>query len=412
MDVTAAETERSFLADAKVISLIGIAHFFSHFYILLLPPLFPVMKAEMGLSYSELAVTIAVFSGVTGVTQIMFGFLVDRFGARGMLIAAMVAEGLIFMAIGWSTSFWSLLFLMAAAGVANGVYHPADYAILAESVSKKRMGRAFSLHTFSGFLGFALAPMSVIFLSDIFDWRTALMICGAAGVVTAVILLLQARSLQHQPSTAARTKAGAKKSKPSGFATAEDRKLLFSPAILMCLVFFALLAMGSGGINNFLIVALDQLHGIDLSWAGTILSTYLFGSTFGILAGGVLADRTQRHNLVAAVCFVTTAVMIYIVGAVSMPVTMLLVLMGVQGFMHGLIMPSRDMIVRSVTPDGCYGKVFGFVTTGFSVGGVVAPTIFGAIMDHGAPQMVFNVIAGFMLVSVLTVLTAGRRKGA
>ena len=52
-------------------------------------------------------------------------------------------------------------------------------------------------------------------------------------------------------------------------------------------------------------------------------------------------------------------------------------------------MPSRDMIVREVTPPGSFGKVFGFVTTGFNIGGIVSPLIFGAIMDHGSPRLVF-----------------------
>ncbi len=74
-------------------------------------------------------------------------------------------------------------------------------------------------------------------------------------------------------------------------------------------------------------------------------------------------------------------------------------------------MPSRDMIVRAVTPPGSFGKVFGFVTTGFNIGGIISPLIFGAIMDHGSPRLVFVAVAALSLVAILTVATRPRRRG-
>ena len=152
MDVTAdqprggrpADDGRS---DYRVIALVGVAHFFSHFYIYLLPPLFPLLKQALGVSYAELGLLVAVFSATTGLTQVPFGFLVDRIGARIVLIAGLGVEGAAFLLMGFADGFWTLMALMFVAGCANGVYHPADYAILSASVSGRRMGRAFSLHT-------------------------------------------------------------------------------------------------------------------------------------------------------------------------------------------------------------------------------------------------------------------------
>ncbi|MEP6146675.1 MAG: MFS transporter, partial [Nisaea sp.] len=131
----------------------------------------------------------------------------------------------------------------------------------------------------------------------------------------------------------------------------------------------------------------------------------------GILFGGYLADKTSNHNVIAAFCFLATAVMISVVALVDMPEPLLLASLTLQGIMHGVIMPSRDMIVRSVTPDGQYGKVFGFVTTGFSIGGIIAPMIFGFILDKNEPALVFYAIAGFMFLSMFTVFTSARWRG-
>jgi MFS family permease len=189
-------------------------------------------------------------------------------------------------------------------------------------------------------------------------------------------------------------------------------KLLFSAPILMCLGFFALLSLGSTGIASFLIVALGQRHGTDVETATLILSTYLIASAIGVLIGGFVADRTQRHNLVAAICFLSTAIIIASIGAFYVNIFLLFFLMAVMGVMHGVIMPSRDMIVRSVTPDGAFGKVFGFVTSGFSIGGIIAPPLFGWILDQSEPSFVFFGIAAIMLCSMTTVFTSQRRRAS
>lgn len=401
-EMHAAPPEGGSLADFKVIGLIGVAHFFSHLFILLLPPLFLTLREEFDVSFLELGLIMTVFSGATASTQLPFGYLVDKFGARWILIGGLAAESLAFVMIGFGDGFWGLLTMMAIAGIANGVYHPADYAILSASVSGPRMGRAFSLHTFAGFAGFAVAPPLVIFLSDAIGWRMALVGVGLAGFATAAILLVFASSLHNKQ------KPAAEQAKP---VDTSSRALLFSFPILMCLGFYIMTALGSGGLNNFLVSALNLLHGTALPIATGALTGYLVGTTVGILFGGYLADKTSNHNVIAAFCFLATAVMISIVALVDMPEPLLLASLTLQGILHGMIMPSRDMIVRSVTPDGQYGKVFGFVTTGFSIGGIVAPMIFGFILDNDQPALVFYAIAGFMFLSMFTVFTSARWRG-
>ena len=390
--------------DYQVIGLVGVAHFFSHFYIYLLPPLFPFLKPALGVSYVELGILIAVFSATTGLTQVPFGFLVDRIGARVVLIAGLGVESAAFLLMGVADGYWMMMVLMFVAGCANGVYHPADYAILSASVSGPRMGRAFSLHTFAGYAGFAAAGPVIVFLTLLVGWRYGLVIAGAAGLATMGLLLMFARQLRHAPHIARRRGAPAP-------VAGTGVSLLLSPPILLCLGFFTLLSLGSTGIASFLIVGLHQLHGTEIETATLVLSAYLIAGAAGVLLGGFVADRTRRHNLVAALCFIGTAGMIAAVGAFALPLVLLFILMVLQGLMHGVIMPSRDMIVRSVTPEGAFGRVFGFVTSGFSIGGVIAPPLFGWILDNADASFMFFGIAAIMLCSTLTVFVSGRRDG-
>ena len=385
-------------SDLRVIATIGVAHFYSHLFILLLPPLFPLIRDDLQVSYLELGLILTGFAVTSAVAQLPIGFLVDRFGARKILIIGLVVESLCFVLMGFYSEYWVLFAAYLVAGIANGVYHPADYAILSASVRPERMGRAFSLHTFSGYLGFAVAPFTIILLAENFGWQAGLAIIGGSGLLAALALIYYRDYLREErkPPANAHKKADAQAA----------WQLLTSAPVLICFAFFAMLALLSSGINNFSVTSLNLLYGIDLVVANTALTVYLSFTAAGILVGGYIADRTHRHNVVAAGCFLVTASLMFVIATVPLPSMLLITIFAIRGAMHGLIMPSRDMIVRSVTPEGSMGKVFGFVSTGLNVGSVIGPIIYAYLLDIGEPRVVFFVISGLMLVSMTTVFTS------
>jgi MFS family permease len=156
---------------------------------------------------------------------------------------------------------------------------------------------------------------------------------------------------------------------------------------------------------NYSVVALSALYGTPAALANAGLSAFLLFSALGVLAGGYIAGRTTRHTSVAVLGVIITAATAILIANVNLGSILLVTVMAIGGFFTGAIMPSRDMIVREVTPPGSFGKVFGFVTTGFNLGGVIAPLVFGAIMDHGSPRLVFLVIGAFSLMAITTVLS-------
>lgn len=384
----------------RVVGLISVGHFLSHFYMLLLPPLFPVLREVYGVGYTELGLAITLFGLATALTQVPVGFLVDRFGARRLLIAGLFLQSLVVALIGLIPSYGALLVLMVVSGLANAVYHPANYSILNASVPAGRMGRAFSIHTFAGHVGNALAPVSILLLMALIGWQYGLVVCGILGVGGGLLLLLNRGLLDD---------AGRGAVAASGDSTATSLRLLFSAPIVMGLVFFVALAMAGKGISSFSIAVFDARDGMVLVQASMVLSAFLFASPVGVLSGGWLADRVRRHDIVVSVCFLAVAAIFARVagGALSLPI--LLVLFAVAGFCTGLVAPSRDMMIRAVTPPGSMGKVFGFVSTGFNIGTIIAPPMFGLMLDHGEPGWVFWGVAVISLLTVATVLETGRR---
>ena len=400
MSASASEVLSTQRHDAKVIGLISIAHFFSHFYMLLLPPLFPLLREVYGVGFTELGFALAAFGVTSALTQAPMGFVVDRIGARQVLIAGLALEGLAFMLIGAVPFYSALVGGMILAGLANAVYHPADYTILNASVNPKWMGRAFSIHTASGHLGDAIAPVTILMLLGLIGWQSGVIFGGALGLLAACWLVLNS-GLLHDAS------------KHSNSASAGTHgagvRLLFSTPILMGLLFFVGIAMTGGGLRGYSVAAIHDIYQVSLSEAGLVLSAYLFASPVGVLTGGWLADRVQRHDWVAASMFILISSCIASVALWPLPLPAVAVLFAVAGFCTGLVAPSRDMLIRKVTPPGQTGKVFGFVSTGFNIGSIAAPVLFGYIMDQAAPKLVFWGAALFALLTIFTVLETGRR---
>ena len=393
--------------DAKTVAVVGVGHFFSHFYLLVLPPLFPLLKDELGVSYTALGLLVSAMSLSTGLFQIPAGYVVDRFGPVMLLAAGLALEASAFLLMGLTSSYGLLLVLVFVAGIGNSVFHPADYTILSAAVGRDRLGQAFSIHTFSGHSGFAAAPLLMAFFAATMGWRTGLIVVGLAGLAAAALILASRGHLNR--SIAPREEAARR---PAGGSGQSGIGLLMSLPVLMCFLFFVLLSMGLGGLSSFLVSVLVEDRGITLSVAGFALTAMFMGSSMGVLAGGVIADRTRRHGLVAACGLAGAATMLLIVGEAALPLAALMPVIALAGFSSGLIAPSRDLIVRAATPEGSIGKVFGFVSTGFSVGGVTSPLVYGWVLDAGGGRWMFWMTAAIMVLAIVTVISTQRRGGS
>jgi MFS family permease len=355
-------------AESRLITGVCAAHMMSHYYMLVLAPLLAFVRADFNVSYTELALALTVFNVVSGVLQTPVGFLVDRIGARVVLIAGLALSSAAFAIAGLFDSYWVFIAMYGVAGLGNTAYHPADYSLLSHHSPPERLSQVFSFHTFAGMLGSAIAPVTL--------------------------------------------RPAGKSSKGASQAGGTGWRLLLSPAILLNLAFFTLTAIMGNGLNTYLVVALGALHATPPAIANIALTSLLTMNAIGVLAGGVLASHMRQHVLIAASGLTIGGCMTALIGLVALPSALLIVLTGVSGFAVGATYPSRDMLVRAVTPPGAYGRVFGFVSTGFNIGASIAPIVYGMLMDHGQPRGIFLLSAVVSLICVSTVMFgfSGREK--
>ena len=381
--------------DPLVISLVALGHATSHFMQLVLPPLFPLMREELGVTYATLGMVAALLYAVSALLQPLAGFVVDRYGGRGVLLGgvALMSLGTAVMSLAHGPGV--LLLGASVSGLGNSVFHPADFSILNGRVSPPRLGHAFGAHGVAGSLGFAIAPVFSATLASLFGWHTALL--AGAGAACGIFLLLLFNMNQF---AVLREKQLEAKKTPS----MDDARVLLSGRVVACFVFFALHAAALTGLMSFGVAAMNDEFGVAATLASSAVTAYMVGSAGGMLLGGFVVSRTSRPDFVAAAGMVISAcAMLSVAAGAIAPAALPLALAG-AGTAVGLTYPSRDLIVRGATPPGATGRVYGFVYAGLDVGSFATPVFYGWLMDHSLPHGVFYAVFGFTLLATFTVL--------
>ena len=388
--------------DARLIGLVGLAHLISHFSQLLLAPLFPWLKEAFNVSYAELGLLMTIFFVVSCVVQASSGFVVDRFGPRPVLFGGLSLLGAAAFGFAASPSYAMLALCSVVAGIGNGVFHPVDYTLLNRKVHPSRLGHAFSVHGITGSLGWALAPALLVPLAIAYSWRVALVGAGLLAFAVLAVLVLNRSHLALDAMVT--NKVGA----PNTAAAPTEGSLAFLkiPAVWMCFAFFLLYAMALSGVQTFAPGAARMLHDVPVDLAAMCLTIYMVCSSGGMVAGGFLASDPARCERVIGAGFGIAALVALVIGFADLPALLVPVLFGVMGFGAGIAGPSRDLIVKRASPPNATGRVYGVVYSGLDIGQAIAPLIFGTLMDHRQPALVWLGIAlvqGALIVNAFNV---------
>jgi MFS family permease len=373
------------------------AHAVSHFHLLTVPALMPFLPARYGVGFVEIAFAMTVFSVVSLFVHIPLGFATDRIGPRPMLVAGLALGSLTFASLAFTDSYAWLLAAMAAAGLANGVYHPAGYALISSQVNPAKVGRAFSIFAFAGFLGSTVTPAALYWTVVTGSIELAFLASASvAGVVALFLLLGPDSSPASGPMEASPAPgAGAMPGTSAG---------VFSFPIGMVTMLFLLISLTIAGLHSFSVTAMVNGYGLSLAQANWALTGFLFASSMGILAGGMLADQTQHHGYIASGALLLTGVLTGLIALSSPSPGGIMAIMAVAGLLFGVITPSRDMLVRAAAPKGSEGRVFAIVSTGLNLGGIIGPLLFASMLDGGRPRLVFAAVTLFILVATVMAL--------
>ena len=389
---------------AAVVGTVSGAHFVSHVYLLAYPPLFPLLAVEFDLSTTQLGLLVTAIYVPTLLFQLPVGDLVDRVGAKRVLVGGIVVTSLGIALSGLAGSYPLLLACAFVSGIGQCAFHPADYALLDAVTDHENEGTAFGLHTFGGFAGFAAAPVVIGGLGIVAGWTLALGTVGSLGFAYAALVALTMSPVHGrelggtEPATTA--SAGATVRDLVSFVRRRELLLVFA--------FYALSMMAIVGLQSFTTVLAVERYGLDGAAANTLLTAHLASMAVGILLGGPLADRLPPRG-VLGLAFSLSALCLWValLGAAEDSVGPFLAL-SLVGLLIGIALPSRDRFANAVADPDAAGKSFGFFFTGLSLGAVLSPALLGLVVDARSAVAAFVVVGAFLFLAVSVVAWTAR----
>ncbi|WP_228769250.1 MFS transporter [Limnohabitans sp. 2KL-3] len=400
------ESQRPWREDARVMGLVGVAHASSHFSHLLLPLMFPVFVQEFGWRYAELGMLSSLFFVISGLGQAGAGFVVDRWGARPVLLTSMALYILACLQAYAAQSYAGLMVVAVLAGLGNAPFHPVNFTILNQRVSTPRLGYAFSVHGVSGNLGWALAPVFFSVCAAWWGWRHAFLAASVLYALILVLLLIHRQHLVTIPAPAASSPSMRGRGSGQGSALG----ILRMPVVWWCFLFFLLSTVTLAVVQNFAVPILNALHGISLEQASMTLTAYMLLGAVGILIGGFLAARfAQVTDRVVALCMVAAALLMALCASGWLGPQATLWLLALTGFAVGIGGPSRDLMIKKGTPKEATGRVYGLVYSGLDVGFALSPLVFGLFMDQGWYTATLLGAALVLFISAGVALGVGQR---
>ncbi|WP_062311275.1 MFS transporter [Polynucleobacter sinensis] len=389
-------------SDVRVVGLISLAHGSSHFFHLILPPMFPWLKAEFGFNYAELGLLMTIFFVVSCIVQAASGFLVDRIGARPVLFFGVGLLALAALTYSQSNGYAMLVIGAVIAGCGNGIFHPVDYTLINHKISQPNLPYAYSIHGVTGYLGWAAAPAFMVAMTTLFDWRIAFL--SAALLETIILLILwmsRGRLIDDVKGRQAESIATHAAANP-GSGPASTFAFLSLPAVWLCWIFFFFSMSATTGMQSFAPSALLKIYELPVSSGNYFLTLMSLGGAGGMLLGGYLAKRFAQPERIVTVCFAMSILMCLSLASAWVPFDLLVIPFIVIGAGLGIAAPSRDLIVRAATPAGVSGRVYGIVYSGIDLGAALSPLVFGIFLDAGMPKLLFVGVALLQLMIILT----------
>lgn len=385
----------SFGSRRFVVGTVSTAHFASHFYILVFPPLFPLFKAEFGLSNTELGVLFSLLYLMPSILQVPVGDLVDRIGAKRIFVAGIGLTSLGTMSTTLANSYPALLGFVLVASVGQTAFHPANFALLETVTDTTNRGKAFGVHTFAGYLGFAAGPIAAGYLGVRFGWRFALASLGVFGLVYAVFVFL----------TLAPVHGGRVGEAADDSNEGSNWSQLADPRILLTFLFFVMITLSITGLQSFTVVFLTDVFELGVTVANSTLTATLAATALGVLAGGFLADRSDIYAILGGTMAVAALLIgVIVVGVVPLVVIAILAAFTILGLVHGLALPSRDSLVSEFSTSDSTGKSFGLAYTGVTIGATISPVVLGVVSDTLNNRVMFSLIGMFYVGAFLTIV--------
>lgn len=401
------------LADAltvkhpREVCLITVAHGVNEFYSVALPPILPLLVADLDISYGQAGALITVFFVMYSIFQLPAGFLADKVGQTRLLSGGMILLSVGLFVVGTADSYPLMIGGQAIAGIGGSTYHPSGMSLISDLESGGTEGRAMGIHGLGGVIGVAFAPVLIGGLASVYDWRLALSVSSVIGIVYAVVfaLLFTKPAILDTPDGETTNSSG-EQSGLRGRAWA----LFATPLAWWVVGLFAISFIVSfeiGSVRTFAPAYLFTRVSESTTVANGIYFVMLVGAGIATIGAGNLADRFDR-TAAGALIF---GVSMLLLGATSLIPAIPGALLG-WFFLLGIVLyavtPLKNALIASYSEQAFSGSLFGLMVTASSLGRATGPVFFGVAAEQFGWLLTFPAIGLVSLAGVVVFLALAR----
>ncbi|MCQ4333259.1 MFS transporter [Natronomonas sp. F2-12] len=390
----------------RTVGPITVGHGINEFFSIVIPPIIPLLIADLGVTYGQAGFLLTVFFVMYSLFQLPAGLVADRIGKNRLMLAGLVGMTGGIVIAGMATTYGALAIAQVVAGIAGSTFHPTGLSIISDIETADTEGKAMGVFGVGGTLGTMAAPLAVGGLAAVSGWRIALLGAALLGGSATLLVAYFLVSFDVDVTPSIRSDGGriaATEWVRGVRATATE--LATRDIGLLCLITLVM-SLQHRAIQTFTTSYVAAETGATVSVSNLAFFALLVGGSVASLWGGDLADRLNRYYLGIGAALATAvlvgASLLVAHATAGLPFVLLIAALVAWFVVIGAAMyavyPVKNALVSERAEEAHSGSLFGVVQTGSALGSAIGPAVFGVLATRWGIIAAFPAIAGVGVV--------------
>ncbi len=365
------------------------------------------ITGDLQLDASSTGIILSAFFLGYAIMQIPGGWLADKFGAKRILLMAVIMWSIFtgLTAIAWSLT--AMIVIRFLFGIGEGGFQPSSSKIIATIFPKEERGRAMSIMLTSGGIVSLIVPLLAAYLLGTIGWRMMFIIIGAIGAIIAYLYWKYIQLPKAETADAAETGSPTVK--------VSFKELLKTPLMWNLIIAYFCIYAVNWGLVSWIPTYLQKNRGLDLmsiGWAQTIPA---ITTIIGVYGSGYIIDKLPKgmEKVLGSISCAVIGILLYLMFTAK-TVTLFIGYQTVVSIFIAFVITLLPVIVLKKLPSSITGSAMGIANTGGQLAGFVTPMAIGFMVDafNGSFDAAFWMLIGFALICIVSLVTLNDQKGA